>query len=180
MYKRQDWDADEVDEVQAFDADGGDEVMAFDDTTPASPRDTAAPTTSAESPPPAPELGAQRTAAVITEFAAQAKGARRAQQARAFARHALTHGCASGDLTLRVGDVVVLTKAPADKQWWKGHIEGDRSRKGVFPKMFVKEIGAASPFSPPAATAPRPLPFSPPAPAEAAAAAAPAPAPAAR
>ena len=85
-----DWDADEVDEVQAFDADGGDEVMAFDDTTPASPRDTAAPTTSAESPPPAPELGAQRTAAVITEFAAQAKGAHRAQQARAFARHALT------------------------------------------------------------------------------------------
>merc|ERR1712159_881653 len=64
---------------------------------------------------------ALRTAAVITEFAAERQG----------------------DLELRVGDVVVLTKAPKDKQWWKGYIEGENKRKGVFPCMFVKEIGAA-------------------------------------
>ena len=28
------------------------------------------------------------------------------------------------------------------KQWWKGHILGSTERKGVFPRMYVKELAA--------------------------------------
>jgi hypothetical protein len=30
-----------------------------------------------------------------------------------------------GDLTLRLGQWVVLTRAPEHKQWWKGYLQND-------------------------------------------------------
>ncbi len=152
-------ESDGDDGIQPFEAESEDEVMPFE-SSPAAPPSPHSRTSSEvararpQPAPPAPPVGtsaaasALRTAAVITEFAAEAKG----------------------DLDLRVGEVVVLTKAPADKQWWKGYIEGDKSRKGVFPCMFVKEIGAA-PRSPEQATMRTVQPFSPPAPTATAAAA---------
>jgi hypothetical protein len=170
------WDSDGDDGVMAFDAGSSDdEVMAFDEPSPEVRQEQpqkkttsqpvvqqllqqqqkqqqqkhAAPEPSSPGGTSAPSGGGTRSAAVITEFAAEAKG----------------------DLALRVGEVVVLTNAPHDKQWWKGYIEGDKSRKGVFPCMFVKEIGAPRPAavgvrprSPPAATAAsaKSQPFSPP------------------
>ena len=42
---------------------------------------------------------------------------------------------ADGDLSLQIGQVVVLTKARPDKQWWKGYVQNQPARKGVFPKQ---------------------------------------------
>ena len=60
---------------------------------------------------------------------------------------------ADGDLSLQVGQVVVLTKARPDKQWWKGYIRGQPAQIGVFPKLAVVETPeaaeAASALSPP-------------------------------
>ena len=51
-----------------------------------------------------------------------------------------------GDLSLRVGGTIVLTKAPAGSEWWKGYVGGLPGKKrGVFPSSFVKEIPATGP-----------------------------------
>ena len=64
---------------------------------------------------------------------------------------------ADGDLTLLAGQTVVLTKAKDSKKWWKGHLQSDPARAGVFPRAAVQEqVGAAqvdpafSPAAPPA------------------------------
>ena len=54
-----------------------------------------------------------------------------------------------GDLTLAVGDTVVLTKAKEGQAWWKGYIQGNKKAKGVFPASYVQvldqEPASASP-----------------------------------
>lgn len=49
-----------------------------------------------------------------------------------------------GDLSFKMGETVMLsrTNAQPEKSWWKGKIKGDKKRAGVFPRDFVKEIGA--------------------------------------
>lgn len=47
-----------------------------------------------------------------------------------------------GDLRLRVGQTVLLRKAPPHKQWWKGsitHADGTVC-KGIFPASYVSEV----------------------------------------
>jgi hypothetical protein len=53
----------------------------------------------------------------------------------------------AGDLSLEVGQIVVLTKAPSAKKWWRGYIKGeDKATKGMFPRacVQVEEISAWS------------------------------------
>ena len=64
-----------------------------------------------------------RLAAVVTAFTAEAEG----------------------DLSLQIGQVIVLTKARADKRWWKGYLQSQPAKKGVFPKLAVAEPGPGAP-----------------------------------
>ena len=68
-----------------------------------------------------------------------------------------------GDLELRTGDRVVVTKSNPSRHWWSGHIEGDTERSGSFPKDFIEILGdapapaaAAEPPAPEPAPAPAP------------------------
>eukprot|EP01047_Picozoa_sp_COSAG01_P083177 COSAG01_NODE_17290_length_1163_cov_1.126880_2_plen_259_part_01 len=55
-----------------------------------------------------------------------------------------------GDLSLAVGERIILTKAEECKQWWCGYREGDRSAWGIFPKMYVRRLeGAGGPLAAP-------------------------------
>ena len=45
-----------------------------------------------------------------------------------------------GDLALAVGDIVVVTKGKEGEAWWKGHIQGNKKAKGVFPATFVQVL----------------------------------------
>ena len=47
----------------------------------------------------------------------------------------------SGDLELQVGQVVVLTKSPLEKNWWRGYIIGVGT-KGIFPRACVEVVDA--------------------------------------
>lgn len=49
-------------------------------------------------------------------------------------------GGQKGDLPLEKGQVVVITKGPADKKWWRGHIEGSKESKGIFPRACIELI----------------------------------------
>jgi hypothetical protein len=51
----------------------------------------------------------------------------------------------AGDLGMRLGDVVVLTEALAEKKWWVGYHENDpQKRKGEFPANYVQVVPAAA------------------------------------
>uniref|UniRef100_A0A674C0I9 ArfGAP with SH3 domain, ankyrin repeat and PH domain 2 n=1 Tax=Salmo trutta TaxID=8032 RepID=A0A674C0I9_SALTR len=43
------------------------------------------------------------------------------------------------ELTFTEGEVIVVD-GEEDQEWWKGHIEGDSTRRGVFPTTFVHLI----------------------------------------
>ena len=43
-----------------------------------------------------------------------------------------------GDLELKAGDRLILTKANPARHWWSGHIDGDTARSGSFPKENVE------------------------------------------
>ncbi|KAJ3838407.1 hypothetical protein EV361DRAFT_911757 [Lentinula raphanica] len=48
-------------------------------------------------------------------------------------------GVESGDLSLKKGDVIIITqKSESSDDWWTGKIE---SRKGIFPANFVELVG---------------------------------------
>ena len=68
--------------------------------------------------------GGQRTATVVADFTAEA----------------------AGDLSLRAGEVVVLSKAKPNKQWWRGHVDGAPEREGVFPRDAVEEEEEPPPY----------------------------------
>ena len=62
-----------------------------------------------------------------------------------------------GDLELRTGDRVIVTKSNPSRHWWSGHIEGDTERSGSFPKDFIEILGDA-PASAAALEPPAPAP----------------------
>eukprot|EP01043_Picozoa_sp_COSAG02_P007500 COSAG02_NODE_225_length_28184_cov_16.570981_1_plen_490_part_00 len=59
-----------------------------------------------------------------------------------------------GDLSLNVGDRVVMTKYDPSRNWWRGYLERDRAQKGIFPKDFVKTLGPLEEFASPRGRAP--------------------------
>eukprot|EP01052_Picozoa_sp_SAG31_P028412 SAG31_NODE_2742_length_5154_cov_4.341048_2_plen_716_part_00 len=87
------------------------------------------PTQSASAAPP------QRTATVVQDFVAEQPG----------------------DLTLKVGQVVVITKARENKQWWKGYLQHEPALRGAFPKVFVTENQPSHVSASAAALAPDPV-----------------------
>ena len=58
-----------------------------------------------------------------------------------------------GDLSLNVGDRVVVTKYDPSRNWWRGYLQRDRGLKGIFPKDFVKILGPLEEFASPRARA---------------------------
>lgn len=59
-----------------------------------------------------------------------------------------------GDLSMNVGDRVVVTKYDPSRNWWRGYQQRDRSLKGIFPKDFVKMLGPLDDFASPRGRAP--------------------------
>ena len=49
-------------------------------------------------------------------------------------------GGQQGDLPLEKGQRVVITKGPAEKKWWRGHLEGKKEAKGIFPRACIEVI----------------------------------------
>jgi hypothetical protein len=45
-----------------------------------------------------------------------------------------------GDLGLRVGDCIIVTKANPRANWWRGYIEGNRKKQGIFPRYLIKVV----------------------------------------
>jgi hypothetical protein len=54
-------------------------------------------------------------------------------------------GGQKGDLPLEKGQTVIITKGPAEKKWWRGHIEGKKEAKGIFPRACIQVIEQEEP-----------------------------------
>lgn len=52
------------------------------------------------------------------------------------------------ELGFKEGETIVVTKK-LSKDWWKGYVLSGFSRKGIFPKNYVKEQGSVSDATPP-------------------------------
>eukprot|EP01047_Picozoa_sp_COSAG01_P085659 COSAG01_NODE_18919_length_1043_cov_2.397246_1_plen_267_part_01 len=102
------------------------------------------------------EGGSRRPAIRTQEDPTTASGSRQTSDSKMLATVTVIRAFATtidGDLGLTVGETIVVTKANPNKQWWRGYREGDRSAKGIFPKMCVEIEGGGAGGTEVAATA---------------------------
>ena len=88
---------------------------------------------------PAPAPAPAAPAAPVDVAPAEAEKQKSKKKRLAQAVHNFTAE-SDGDLALAVGDIVVVTKGKEGETWWKGHIQGNKKAKGVFPATFVQVL----------------------------------------
>ena len=62
----------------------------------------------------------------------------------------------TGEVSIRVGDVLTITRTDVGEGWWEGRTPSGQS--GLFPEAYVEEIAPEEPSSGPPSMAPPPLP----------------------